>query len=92
VPGPSVRTKYIVGGFAPNTPIIIKVNGSFWNAYTSNSSGYISFVYDGGKVVKFEAEPNNKPVMATIAVLASLTTGLVLFFVIKKRKEKIKRS
>ena len=90
VPDAQVRTKYIVGGFAPNTPIIIKVNGSFWNAYTSNSSGHISFVYDGGKVVRFEAEANNKPVMATIAVLASLTTGLVLFFVIKKRREKIK--
>jgi parallel beta-helix repeat protein len=91
-PDPSVRTKYIVGGFAPNTPIMIKVNGSFWNAYTSNSSGHISFIYDGGKVVRFEAEANNKPVMATIVLLASLTTGLVLFFMIKKRKEKIRRS
>jgi parallel beta-helix repeat protein len=87
---PSVTTKYIVGGFIPNTPIMIKVNGSFWNAYTSNSSGYINFVYDGGKVVRFEAEANNKPVMATIAVLGSLTMGLVAFFIIKKRRKKMK--
>jgi hypothetical protein len=26
---------------------MIRVNNSFWNAYTSNSSGYIDFVYDG---------------------------------------------
>jgi parallel beta-helix repeat protein len=40
-------TRYIVGSFAPDTQIIIRVNNSFWNAYTSNSSGYIDFVYDG---------------------------------------------
>jgi hypothetical protein len=26
---------------------MVRVNNSFWNAYTSNSSGYIDFVYDG---------------------------------------------
>jgi hypothetical protein len=40
-------TRYIVGNFAPDTQIMIRVNNSFWNAYTSNSSGYIDFVYDG---------------------------------------------
>jgi len=40
-------TRYIVGNFAPDTQIMIRVNSSFWNAYTSNSSGYIDFVYDG---------------------------------------------
>ena len=40
-------TKYIIGNFAPDTQIMIRVNNSFWNAYTSNSSGYIDFVYDG---------------------------------------------
>jgi parallel beta-helix repeat protein len=39
-------TKYIVGSFQPDTQIMIRVNNSFWNAYTSNSSGYIDFVYD----------------------------------------------
>jgi hypothetical protein len=67
---------------------MIKANGSFWNAYTSNSSGYINFVYDGGKLVRFEAEVNNKPVMATIVVLASLTAGLVAFVMIKKRRRR----
>ena len=40
-------TRYIVGNFAPDTQIMIRVNSSFWNAYTSNGSGYIDFVYDG---------------------------------------------
>ena len=40
-------TRYIIGDFAPDTQIMIRVNNSFWNAYTSNSSGYIEFVYDG---------------------------------------------
>jgi parallel beta-helix repeat protein len=40
-------TRYIVGDFAPDTQIMIRVNNSFWSAYTSNSSGYIDFVYDG---------------------------------------------
>jgi parallel beta-helix repeat protein len=42
-------TRYIIGNFAPDTQIMIRVNNSFWNAYTSNSSGYIDFVYDGYK-------------------------------------------
>ena len=45
--GNKISTRYIVGNFAPDTQIIISVNNSFWNAYTSNSSGYIDFVYDG---------------------------------------------
>jgi hypothetical protein len=45
--GKKVSTRYIVGNFAPDTQIMIRVNNSFWNAYTSNSSGYIDFVYDG---------------------------------------------
>jgi parallel beta-helix repeat protein len=40
-------TRYIVGDFEPDTQIMIRVNNSFWSAYTSNSSGYIDFVYDG---------------------------------------------
>ncbi len=39
-------TRYIVGNFAPNTQIMVRVNNSFWNAYTSNSSGYIDFAYN----------------------------------------------
>jgi mannuronan 5-epimerase len=45
--GNKPSTRYIVGNFAPDTQIMINVNNSFWNAYTSNSSGYIDFVYDG---------------------------------------------
>jgi parallel beta-helix repeat protein len=40
-------TRYMIGGFPPDTQIMIRANSSFWNAYTSNDSGYIDFVYDG---------------------------------------------
>ena len=40
-------TRYIVGKNESDTQIMIRVNSSFRNAYTSNSSGYIDFVYDG---------------------------------------------
>ena len=46
-------TKYMIGSFPPNTQITIKTNDTFWNAYTSNGSGYITFVYDGyGEAIK----------------------------------------
>jgi parallel beta-helix repeat protein len=40
-------TRYVVGNFPPDTQIMISVNNSFWNAHTSNSTGYIDFLYDG---------------------------------------------
>ena len=62
-------TRYIIGSFQPDTQITIRANGSFWNAYTSNSSGYINFIYDGygqgvqtaggGAAEKAGAEPHS---------------------------------
>ncbi len=43
-------TRYIIGNFPPDAQVMISVNDSFWNAYTSNSSGHIDFVYDGYSV------------------------------------------
>jgi hypothetical protein len=43
----NASTRYIVGALAPDSQIMIRVNDTFWNAYTSNSSGYIDFIYDG---------------------------------------------
>ena len=90
-------TKYIIGSFPPNTQVEIRVNDSFWNAYTSDGSGYISFVYDGygeairealGElppyaVMEFEAEVTNSPTMAAIIFFAALTTGSVAFLIIR---------
>jgi hypothetical protein len=94
---PVTTTRYTIGGFEPNKQIAINVNGSFWNAYTSNSSGYITFVYDddnnnndGGyyTLKRFEAEANNMPALAAILFLVIIVIGLItLFFIIKKRKK-----
>jgi parallel beta-helix repeat protein len=90
-------TKYIIGSFPPYTQVEIRANNSFWNAYTSNGSGYISFVYDGyveaireavGElppyaVTEFEAEVTNSPTMAAIIFFAALIAGSVAFLIIR---------
>ena len=90
-------TKYVIGSFPPYTQVEIRVNGSFWNAYTSNGSGYIAFVYDGygeairealGElppyaVMEFEAEVTNSPTMAAIIFFAALIAGSVAFLIIR---------
>jgi mannuronan 5-epimerase len=90
-------TKYIIGSFSPYTQVEIRVNDSFWNAYTSNESGYIAFVYDGygeairealGElppyaVIEFDAEVTNSPTMAAIIFFAALIAGSVAFLIIR---------
>ncbi len=89
-PALPITTKYTIGGFEPNTQISINVNGSFWNAYTSNSTGYITFLYDGYYTLKqFEAEANNKPALAAILFLAIIVIGLGILFVIFKKRKRI---
>ncbi len=94
---PVTTTRYTIGGFEPNKQIAITVNGSFWNAYTSNSSGYITFLYDdddnnnNGRyyiLKRFEAEANNAPALAAILFLVIIVIGLLtLYFIIKQRKK-----
>jgi parallel beta-helix repeat protein len=90
-------TKYIIGSFPPDTQITISANNSFWNAYTSNGSGYITFVYDGydeaireavGElpsyaVTEFEAEVSNRPAVAAIIFFAIIIGGSITFIVIR---------
>ena len=97
-PTPSlpVVTKYIIGGFEPNTQIAVSVNGSFWNAYTSNSSGYITFLYNddhhGYYTLKiFEAEADNTAALIAILFLVIIVIGLVMLFVIIKQRNTINK-
>jgi parallel beta-helix repeat protein len=97
-------TKYIIGSFPPNTQITISTNNSFWNAYTSNGSGYITFVYDGygdaikaaaGKlpyvITEFQAEVSNRPTMAAIIFFGALIAGSIIFIVIRGYLKRIKK-
>jgi parallel beta-helix repeat protein len=97
-------TKYMIGSFPPNTQITIKTNDTFWNAYTSNGSGYITFVYDGyGEAIKaaagkhpyviteFQAEISNRPTMAAIIFFAALIAGSIIFIVIRGYLKRIKK-
>jgi parallel beta-helix repeat protein len=100
-----VSTKYILGSFPPDTQITVRFNDSFWNAYTSNSSGYVTFVYDGygeaireaaGKlpsqvVTEFEVSVNNRPTMAAIFFFAALIAGSTTFLVIRSYLKRRRR-
>ena len=44
----SVTSDHVIGDFDGWTQITIRLNGTDWNVYNSNSDGYISFTYDGG--------------------------------------------
>ena len=92
LPALPVATRYMIGGFAPNTQIAIKVNDSFWNAYTSNSSGYITFLYNGPYSLKqFEAEANNTAAFVAILFLVIIVIALVTLFVIVKHRNSINK-
>jgi len=53
----TLTVNHTIGSFTTNTQILIKKSGSSWNVYTSNSSGYIDFMYDEGfSDIIFEAE------------------------------------
>ena len=95
---PVTTTRYTIGGFEPNKQIVINVNGSFWNAYTSNSSGYITFLYDDDNnndryyiLKRFEAEANNAPALAAILFLVIIVIGLVTLSFIIKQRNKVNR-
>jgi parallel beta-helix repeat protein len=83
---PEIESKYIVGGFKPNTQIAIEVNGTFWNAYTSNDMGYITFLYDKGSrqnslTAEFEAYPSNRASISAVVllgVIAAISAGFLL--------------
>ena len=90
-------TKYVLGSFPPDTQIAVRVNETFWNAYTSNSSGYVTFVYDGygeaireaaeklpsNVVTEFEVGVNNRPTMAAIIFFVVLIIGSITFLVFR---------
>jgi parallel beta-helix repeat protein len=92
-PAMPITTRYTIGGFEPNKQISINVNGSFWNAYTSNSSGYITFLYEDGyyTLKRFEAEANNAPALAAILFLVIIVVGLVTLFVIVKKRKSVNK-
>jgi hypothetical protein len=52
----STSSYHIIGDFPSDTPVRIKINGSGWKEFISNSSGYITFNYDEGYIdPEFEA-------------------------------------
>jgi parallel beta-helix repeat protein len=83
---PEIESKYIIGDFDPNTQIGINVNGSFWNAFTSNATGHITFLYDKASrqnslIAEFEAYPSNHAAISVIVlfgIIVAASAGTIL--------------
>jgi len=59
----SASSNHIIGDFPIDTSVRIKINGSDWKEFISNSSGFVTFNYDEGYIEhEFEAmTPQIKP-------------------------------
>lgn len=88
-PETNIRTKYFIGDLVPNTPFIIQTNGSLWAVRTANSSGFISFIYEGkDTVVEFKVVPAFLALIH-VWILVLVIASLVLFIIVKNyRKSK----
>jgi parallel beta-helix repeat protein len=87
--GPEIESKYVIGDFLPNTQIAININGSFWNAYTSNDSGHIMFLYDKGSrqgnlMTRFEAYPSNEAAISTFVLFGGMVAASGGFIVARR--------
>jgi mannuronan 5-epimerase len=90
---PEIESKYIVGGFKPNTQIAIEVNGTFWNAYTSNDTGHVTFLYDKGSrqnslTGEFEAYPSNRASISAVVLLGVIAAISVGFLLVRRSFKK----
>lgn len=88
----SISTKYSLGGFSPKKEFIIWVNEIAWSPVTSNSTGYITFIYDGGGLERiFRIEPGS-PIdplntkILTIVILISAGIGAMIAVRIFKQR------
>ena len=94
-PVESISTKYSLGGFLHNKEFIIWVNEIAWSPVKSNSTGYITFIYDGGGFERiFKIEPGSPidPLSATIpaiALLISAGIGSMIAVRIFKRRNRV---
>jgi peptidoglycan/xylan/chitin deacetylase (PgdA/CDA1 family) len=65
----STSSYHIIGDFPIDTSVRIKINGTIWKEFITNSSGYIAFNYDEGyNDQEFEAiTPQLKPPLSQIS-------------------------
>jgi parallel beta-helix repeat protein len=90
---PRITSKYIIGAFPSNTQIAVKINGSFWNAYTTNNSGHITFLHErdareGLLVTEFEAQPNNQASVSTIVFFSAIIVAVAAFILVRRSLRK----
>jgi parallel beta-helix repeat protein len=90
---PRITSKYIIGAFPSNTQIAVKINGSFWNAFTTNNSGHITFLHErdareGLLVTEFEAQPNNQASVSTIVFLSAIIVAGASFILVRRSLRK----
>lgn len=91
---PEIESTYIIGGFKPNAQIAIEINGTFWNAYTSNDTGHIAFLYDKGSrqnglTSQFEAYPSNRASISAVVLLGVMVAISAGFLLVRRSLKKI---
>ena len=91
---PEIESRYIIGGFKPNAQIAIEVNGTFWNAYTSNDTGHIAFLYDKGSrqnglTSQFEAYPSNRASISAVVLLGVIVAISAGFLLVRRSLKKL---
>lgn len=96
----SVSAYHLIGDFPADTPVLIKKNGKDWKTFTSNASGFITFVYGGGyDNLQFEAaalqlQPTLRPAPQTSGGLSEMAAVVAilaisgLFLIIRRNKQK----
>jgi hypothetical protein len=58
----AATASHMIGNLKSTTNYSVEINGALWNTYISNSSGYISFIYNGGYSIKiFEIKETPSP-------------------------------
>ena len=64
---PGITASHTIGDLKANTYYTVKVDGTMFNTYQSNSSGQITFTYNGGYSTKtFEIEKLIQPPTVTV--------------------------
>ena len=81
-PDAKISTKYFIGGLIPNTQYIVQSNGSLSAVRTTNSSGFISFIYDGKELVTEFKARSAVSALVQAWLLILIIVSLVAFFIV----------
>jgi peptidoglycan/xylan/chitin deacetylase (PgdA/CDA1 family) len=86
----SVSVYHIIGDFPLNTPVQIKKNGYNWRTLISNTSGYITFVYDEGysehqfEAIASQSQPQGHIPVTPLMIIIAIFVLFGLMIIVSK--------